>query len=237
MERIKLNASIREEKRKNKVKKLRAASFVPACLYKKGKESISIKVDKSALFKVLHTKAGENVIIDLIIEEKSKKAHPVMIKEIQAHPTKDTILHVDFNEISLTEKIKVNIPIASKGSPEAITKESGTLEHIMWEIEIECLPTEIPEKIEVNVAELKIGDKIYVKDLVLPSGVKVLTDPELIVMSGEPPHVEEVVEEGAAEGEATEPEVIAKGKKEEEEEGEGEETKEAPPPKEKEEKK
>jgi large subunit ribosomal protein L25 len=219
MERLKLNVELREEIGKIKVKKIRKADYVPACLYREGKETKSVKVNKRALFEALHTKAGENVILDLSIKEESKKTRPVMIKEVQYHPIRNEILHVDFNEISLTKKIKVNVPVVSKGEPEEVTKENGTLEHIMWELEIECLPTEIPEKIEVEVNDLKIGDKIYVKDLPVPPGIKVLNEPEQTVMSAEPPHEEEEVTEEVPEGEeAAEPEVIAKGKKEEEEE-------------------
>jgi len=231
MERIKLNASVREEVGKNKVNKLRAENLIPACLYKGGEGTINLKVETMSLCEVLHTKAGENVIVDLTIDKKDKKPRPVMIKEVQYHPTKDTILHVDFYEISLTEEIRVDVPVVSKGKPEEVTKEEGTLEHIMWEIWVECLPTQIPEKIEVDVSGLKIGDKIFIKDLPVPPGVKILNDPELVVMSAEPPRKEEVVEEVPAE-KIAEPEVIAKGKKEEEEEAPKE-----GPPKEKDEKK
>jgi len=228
MERIKLNAEVREETGKNRVKKLRKADFVPACVYKEGKETRNIKVDKKSLFHALHTKAGENVIVDLsVADEKSKKPRPVMIKEIQYHPVREEILHVDFSEISLTKKIKVDIPIVTKGEAEAVTKEGGTLEHIMWEVEVECLPTNIPEKIEVAVGELKIGDKIHVKDLPAPPEVKILNDPELTVLSAEPPHAEEAAEEAPEGGEAAEPEVIEKGKKEEKEGAP--ETEKAPP--------
>jgi len=229
MERIKLNAEIREETGKNKVKKMRKEKLVPACLYKAGEETKNLKVDKANLREALHTKAGENVLVDLIVGDKGKKPKPVMIKEVQYHPIRNEVLHVDFNEISLTKEIKVNIPVVTKGKADAVTREEGTVEHIMWEIEIECLPTEIPEKIEVDISELKIGDKIFVKDLAIPSEIKVLSDPELIVLSGEPPHkLEEVVEPTAEGEEATEPEVISKGKKEEE----GEAAEEAAPPKE-----
>ena len=220
MERIKLNAHMREEKGTNRVKKIREKGQIPAVLYKMGELTKNIKVEKRSLHDVLHTKAGENVIIDLVIEDKMKKARPVMIKEIQYHPIKDTVLHVDFNEISLTKEIKVNVPIATKGEADAVTKEGGTVEHIMWEVEVECLPTNIPEKIEIDISELKIGDAIHIKDLTVGSGIKILNDPELTVISGEPPHVEAPAEEVPAEDAATEPEVITKGKKEEEGEGE-----------------
>lgn len=228
MERLKLNAELREEIGKNRVKRIRKADFIPACLYKEGKESINLKVKKRALFEALHTKAGENVILDLMIDEKSKKPRPVMIKEVQYHPTKSEVLHVDFNEISLTKVIKVNVPVIAKGEPEAVTKEGGTLEHVMWEVEVECLPTHIPEKIEVEVSYLKIGDAILVKDLICPPEVKILSEPGLTVMSAEPPHVEKPPEEVVPEEEITEPEVIEKGKKKEEEEV----VEEAPPKKE-----
>jgi len=219
---MKLNAEFREEIGKNKVNKLRKNGLVPACLYRRGEETKHVKIDTTALNHALHTKAGENVILDIVVTgDKSKAARPVMIKEVQYHPIKDNVLHVDFNEISLTEKITVNVPIVTKGEATAVTKESGAIEHIMWELEVECLPTEIPEKIEVDVTELVIGDKIHVKDLPVPPGVIVQNDPELTVLSAEPPHIEEVVEEVVEGEEGTEPEVITKGKKEEEgEEGE-----------------
>lgn len=235
MERMKLTAEIREETGKNKVKKLRDRDLIPACLYKAGEETLNIKINKKSLYEALHTKAGENILVDLAIESHGKKPRPVMIKEVQYHPVKNDILHADFNEISLTKEIKVKVPIVDKGKPDSVTRESGTLEHVMWEVEVECLPTQIPEKIEVNVENLKIGDKILVKDLQVSPGVKILEDPELTVMSAEPPHVEKVEEVLPEEGIA-EPEVIAKGKKEEEEEGET--TEEAPSkPEKKEEKK
>lgn len=223
MERISLNSQSREERGKNKVKKLRRENFVPACLYKEGQETKIIKVDKGALYHALHTKAGENVLVDLVTDSKGKKAIPVMIKEVQYHPIKDEVLHVDFHEISLTEEIKVSVPIATKGEAEAVTKENGTVEHIMWEVDIECLPTEIPEKIEIDISALKIGDKIFVKDLTVSPNIKIVNDPELVIVSAEPPHVEKPAEE-ALEEETTEPELIAKGKKEE-----GEVAEEAPP--------
>jgi len=238
MEKVILNAEIREETGKSKVKELRKTDLIPAVVYKK-KDSVNIKIQRSDLFQVLHTDAGENVLITLKVKNDRKKERTCLIKEIQRNPVKDNIIHVDLNEISLTEKIKVKVPVHSHGDPEGVIKEEGVLEHVMWEIEIECLPTDIPEKIEVEVASMKIGDTVYIKDLVLPAGVKALNDAELAVLTVKPPAKEEAAEE-VSEGEAEEPEVIAKGKKEaEEEEAAGEEekpkkeAKEAPPREEK----
>ena len=119
----------------------------------------------------------------------------------------------------------MNVPLAARGEPEG-KKEGGTLEHVMWELQVECLPTDIPEKIEVDVSKLKIGESVYVKNITAPEGVKVLTDPELIAMIVKPPKVEVPKEEIGAEA-STEPELIRK--KKEAEEGDEEAKKEDAP--------
>lgn len=235
MEKVSLEAEIRSEVGKGAVKKLRKCGFIPAVVYKAGDRAINLKVSSQALLKVLHTEAGENVIINLSLSDsrksKDKKSaltrkrvsldnnvKTVIIKEIQYHPVRGNILHIDFNQISLTEKLTVDVPVETKGESQGV-REGGILEHILWELKVECLPAKIPEKIEVDVTELKIGDFIYVKDLKIPRDIKVLSDPEAVVVSVKPPAVEKV-EEGEIEEEITEPEVITEKKKEEPEEAE-----------------
>jgi len=218
MEKVILKAEIRQGTGKRLAKDLRKKNQIPANVYKGSYGATSIQVSGDDLTEVLHTAAGENVIITLKISgEGSSKEKTVLIKEIQREPIKDRVLHVDFNEISLTEALKVNVPLTSHGEPVGVKIEGGTLEHVMWELQIECLPTAIPEKIEVDVSNLKIGDAIYVKDIKTPEGVKVLADPELIAMIVKPPKVEVPKEEVAPEG-AEEPELIRKKKEEAEEE-------------------
>jgi len=239
MEKVVLSAETREEKGKTKVKELRKQDVVPAVVYKGGADATALKIKRDELVDVLHTSAGENVIITLKVKGDKKKERTCIIKEIQKHPVKEDIMHIDLNEISLTEKIKVKIPVNPHGEAEGVAKDGGVLDHPLWEIEIECLPTDIPEKIQVEVASMKIGDTVLVKDLDIPSDVTVITDPEITVLSVVPPAKEEVVEEVPSE-EGAEPEVIKKGKKEEEEIPEGGEVKpdekakkeEAPPKKE-----
>ena len=135
-------------------------------------------------------------------DDKKAKGKSCLIKEIQYDPVKGDVIHVDFNEISLTKIIKVNVPVVAKGEPVGVKQEGGSLEHILWEIEVECLPTEIPKNIEVDVSQLKIGDSVHIKDMTFPSQVKVLTAPEAIVFSvSAPVKVEEVVAAPLAEGE------------------------------------
>jgi len=235
MEKIFLDAELREELGKGKVKALRRSGFIPAVIYKRGDKATSLKLPKKDFIKTLHTKAGENVLITLqVSKDKSAKkpsSKTVLIKNIQLDPVKDEVIHVDFNEISLTEKIKVKVPIADKGEAIGVKRDEGVLEHIIWEVEVECLPTQIPEKLEANVTNLEIGQDIFVKDIPVPEGVQILADPESIVVSVKPPKEEVVVEE-PTEG-LEEPEMIREKKPESEEEAAPEEaSKDAPKQKE-----
>jgi large subunit ribosomal protein L25 len=226
MEEIFLDVQAREDTGRGKVKDLRGKGFIPAVLYAQGKESLSIKVSHSDFLKLVHQHRIESAVINLKVkDDKKQKARPCLIKEIQYEPVHGDILHVDFNEISLTKTIKVNVPVVAKGEPAGVKQEGGSLEHILWEIEIECLPTDIPKGIDIDVSQLKIGDSIHIKDITFPSGVKVLNDPSAIVLSVAAPMKEEVVA-APVEGEVSqEPEVI-KEKKEVPAEGEEETGKE-----------
>lgn len=215
MEKVTLKVETRDDTGKAVAKKLRKEGLIPAVVYKGGKDALSLKLAAGEMEKILHTKAGENVIITLKISgPKAAKDKTVVVKEIQRDPVKDAILHVDFNEISLTDTLKVNVPLAAKGEAPGVKKDGGTLEHVIWELQVECLPTDIPEKLEVDVSNMNIGDSVLVKNIAAPEGVKVLNDPELIALIVKPPKVEAPKEEVAAEG-AAEPELIRKKKEEE----------------------
>ena len=228
MERMQLKTQIREDTGKKPTKLLRKEGLVPAVVYREGRETVHVRVDQSDLIHVLHTKAGANVLINLKVESGSKskeKDRVVIIKDIQHHPIKEQILHVDFQEISLTEKLQVDVPIQAKGEAEGVVKDEGVMEHVLWEVKVECLPTDIPEKIEVAVTNMKIGDSVLLKDLQAPAGVKILGDPEQTVISVVPPHEEVPAEEPGEE--MAEPELIREKKEEEEVPEEGAEG--APP--------
>lgn len=219
MEEILLGAVIREETGSGKIKALRGKGYIPAVVYSEGKSSRSIKVLRGELLRLLHQHRLENAIITLnITGDKVQKPRSCLIKEIQYDPVKDDILHVDFNEVSLTKAIKVSIPVVAKGEAIGVKQDGGSLEHILWEIEVECLPTDIPKEIEVEVGHLKIGDTIHVRDITPPAKVKILNDPEAIVLSVAAPIKEEVAAAPVEGEEKAEPEVI-KEKKETAEEG------------------
>lgn len=240
MEEIFLEAQLREETGRGKVKDLRDKGFIPAVVYAQGKESLALKISHHEFIRLVHQHRIESKVINLkLADDKKEKSKACLVKEIQYDPVHGDIVHVDFNEISLTKAIKVNVPVTAKGEPAGVKQEGGSLEHILWEIEIECLPTNIPKEIEVDVSQLKIGDSIHIKDLTFSPDVKVLNDPSAIVLSVAAPMKEEVVA-APVEGEvAQEPEVI-KEKKEVPAEGaaeeEGKESKESKEGKEKKEK-
>lgn len=236
MEEIFLDVEARTDVGRAKVKHLRQTGFIPAVIYASGIDAVAAKVSHKQLLALLHQHRLENVVINLRFKaDLKRKPSPCLIKEIQYHPVNGEIIHVDFNEISLTKVIKVNVPVEAKGEPAGVKQEGGSLEHILWEVEVECLPTDIPEKIVVDVSQLKIGDDIHIKDITFPSNIKVLNPAEAIVLSVAAPIKEEVVEAPIEGEEKQEPEVI-KEKKEVPTEGEAEEGKEKPKEKEKEKK-
>jgi len=226
MEKVTLKAAVREELKKCRCNQLRKGGNIPAVVYKSGKIGTNIQVNDKDLKKVLHTEAGENVIITLNIEEGGKTSEKtVIVQDIQKHPISEKMVHVDFHEISLTEKIKVNVPIAIKGEAVGVSEEKGILTQIIWEIEVECLPTDIPEHLYVRVEGLHIGEAIHVKELEAPAGVTILEDPDAVVVSVTHQAAEEAEEKvEGEEPEGEEPELIKKGKKEED--GEAEEKEE-----------
>jgi len=219
MKTIELKAQAREAVGKKATKAVRREDHIPAVLYGRGIESAPLKVSQKEFYRVTHTKARSNVLITLKIEgEKAKKDTTCLIKDVQRDPVTDLIYHVDFTAVSLTEKIRVRVPLLIKDAEQAIgVKEGGTLDLVYHEIEVECLPTEIPEKLESSVKHLKIGDAIHVKELEFPPNVTPLLDADDVVIALHPP---QKAEEAPAPAEAAaEPEIIEKGKKEKPEEG------------------
>jgi len=226
MEEIFLDVQPREELGKIKVKNLRQGGFIPAVIYAEGKKSLPVKLSHRQLWQLIHQYRLETTVISLKFkDDKKQKAKSCLIKEIQYDPVKGNIMHVDFNEISLTKVIKVNVPVVAKGEPAGVKMEGGSLEHILWEIEVECLPTEIPKDIEVDISQLKIGDAIHIKNIAFPANIKVLADPEAIVFSVTAPLKAEAAAAPVEGEEKQEPEVI-KEKKEAAPEGEEKQEKE-----------
>ena len=193
MEPIKLKASVRGEKGKQAVKKLRDKGFVPGVVYHRGENAVPVLVAEKELSKIIHASGSETLLIQLSVE-KEKRGRSVIVKEIQHHPVKRSILHVDFNEISLTEVIMVEVEVLAVGEPLGVKQDGGVLDHPLRMLKVQCLPTDIPKHLDVDVSGLKLNDSLHVKDLVLPDKIKVLNDPEALLFQVKLP-VEEKVEE------------------------------------------
>ncbi|MDD5454650.1 MAG: 50S ribosomal protein L25 [Candidatus Ratteibacteria bacterium] len=239
MKKIDLDVQERKETGKSEIGRLKKSGFVPGIVYGDNGKNIPVKMDKKKLVHFLHSIGQENVLTNLKIkDEKGTSEQLVLIKETQYDPVSDEVLHMDFQRVSLKKKIISEVHIVLKGEPEGV-KAGGMLDHSLRMVEVKCLPTDMPERIEIDISNLKIHDAIHVKDLTLPAGVEMVTDPQRSVLSILPPRKIELEEEAVKAAE--EPEVISeKGKEEAEipEEGEkaaegAKEKKEAVAPKEK----
>lgn len=186
-----------------------------------------VSVDHKVLRDILH-RQGRNVIVSLRLDEDGgEDAQTTIIKDLQHHPIRGDVLHVDFHRISLTEKIVVEVAVEAVGTPVGVRDGGGVLERMLQRLEVECLPGEIPDRIEVDVNSMNIGDATHVSDLVLEGDTKIITDGDRSVFVVVPPTVARELEEEeeveaeaeAEEEEAREPEVIERGRKEESEAG------------------
>jgi large subunit ribosomal protein L25 len=222
---VQLAAEPREGRRKTAAKALRSAGKVPAVLYGHGKETRAIAVGGVQLERLLEEITPASTIVELGLGGHQVKA---LIREIQRHPIYPGILHVDFQEVLAGEKLRLEIPVHLVGIPEGVRNQGGVLDQVLRTVEVEVLPADIPERVELDVTALLIGRSLHVSDLKIPK-VTILNDAALTVATVVAPRIEEapVVAAAAVEGEAgvvapeavAEPEVIKKGKVEEAEEG------------------
>lgn len=226
MERVKIKVNNRDAKGKEAVKKLRNQGVLPAVVYSHDSNlSIGVPIDSLKALRSLHF--SESAIIDMeIADGKKAKSIPVLIKDVQFHPLTEEPIHIDFLKVSLKEKIKIHVPLVFKGEAKGVKEDEGILEQVLRELEIEGLPLEIPEHIDVDISELTIGHSLHAGDIVVQGNVKVITDSKATIVTVVAKKEEEIAEEeAAAEEGAGEPEVIKE--KKEAEEGEASEGKEA----------
>lgn len=210
-----IEAKKRDGLGKKNTKKQRNEGFTPAVYYFHGNEAMPLLLDSLKLTQFL---TGHRGLIDLKIEGE-KEVLKCFLKEYQVDPVTDVPIHVDFQGVQMGEKITINVPVILRGTPAGV-KVGGIMEHITRELEIECLPSHLPEILEVDVSQLNIGDSIHINELNYEN-IRILDDPDETVVLVEAPRIV-VEEEVAAEEEIAEPELIGE-KKEGEEEGEEEE--------------
>ncbi|MDR7521641.1 MAG: 50S ribosomal protein L25 [Armatimonadota bacterium] len=198
MERVTLKARPREALGKGAARSLRRQGLVPAVVYGRGRDPQAVAVDAKALSEALHTHAGMNVLIDLEVPD-GDGAEPttVVVKETQRDIFRHHLIHVDFHAISLTETIEMHVPVVLKGTARGVA-EGGVLEHHLREVLVKCLPTQIPDQLELDVTELLVGRSLHASDLVVPEGVTLLTPPDEVIVTVVAPRVHEEAAPAAA---------------------------------------
>jgi large subunit ribosomal protein L25 len=211
---ITITAEARTLRGKNEARRLRVRGLSPAVLYGAEKDSTAIAVSPKEVNRILHSSTGKNTIFSLAIQD--GETTPVMIVDWQNDPVKSNLLHVDLKRIDLTKRIAVRIPVHTKGEPKGVKLQGGLLELITRDVEIECLPDEIPEQFTVDITELMIGQSVRAGDIPLGGTMKLLGASDLVLAHVVSLRAEEVAAVEAAPTGAAEPEVIKKGKKDEE---------------------
>ena len=212
MEAALLNASARTESGKGAARKIRQAGNIPGVIYGHAREPQSLTMNARETDRLLQRITPGATVIELNIDGKVSRS---LIREIQRHPFKRSIIHIDFQELVAGEMVSVYCPIVYVGTPEGVRNEGGILDQVMHQLHIETLPVNIPSHIDVDVSELRLGKSMHVSDLTMPEGVNVIDDPELTVCvvavckAGVEPTVEEPTE--------GEPELIRKAKEDDEE--------------------
>jgi large subunit ribosomal protein L25 len=221
-----VEASLKAEKRSEtgtgSARRLRREGYVPAVVYGHGESSQNLKVRERELRALLDSISVENTLVDLKVAGGSTTR--VLIREVQRHPWRPRVLHIDFFQIRADEKIRVAVPLELVGVPHGVSEDGGILQQSRHEIEVECLPSEIPERFELDVSSLEIGDSLHVADL-NTGGVRPLEDLDLTLCVVVPPTVIQVEEEAEEEVEleGLEPELVGREGEAEQPEAAGEE--------------
>ena len=228
-----MNLVVKTEKRQglgtNASRRLRAQGFVPAVLYGESMETMPLVLSKKDIVQILRLESGENTIFKVAVDE---DAYDVMIKDLQVDPATDELQHVDLIRIAMDKPIRVTVPVVHHGEPFGVKTEGGFVDFVTREVEVECLPRDIPESLSIDISELHIHQAFKVEAMAVPAGVKVLTDPNTALVLVSLPHKEEEVFPGekpegeVAAEEPKEPEVIKKERAEKGEEEGGEKKKE-----------
>jgi len=219
MSEIIVNAVSRESSTSNEARRLRREGKLPAVVYGGDKDSIAVTLVPRELLTILKSDSGQNTVFQVKIGDEDA-AETVMVFDYQVDPIRHNLTHADLVRISMDKAIEVSVHLVFTGEPKGVEMDGGVLDQAMREVTVECLPTDIPESLEVDVSELEIGDSVRVVDIVVPRNVKVLVDEDTTLASVVPPVSEEDLEVAVEEvpfGEEVEPELVGEG-----EEGEAE---------------
>ncbi len=217
-----MNIVVKSEKRQglgsNAARRLRAQGFIPAVLYGESMESQPLVLSKKDIIQILRLESGENTIFKVAVDA---DLYDAMIKDLQVDPSTDELLHADLIRISMDKPVRITVPVVHRGEPVGVKTEGGFIDFITREVEVECLPRDIPESLSIDISELHINQSFKAENMAVPAGVRLITEPGTVLVLVSMPHKEEEFpgekpEEAVAE-EPKEPEVIKKERAEKEE--------------------
>jgi large subunit ribosomal protein L25 len=200
MKSVALNASVRAEIRRSANKRLRTTGRVPAVIYGRQAQPQNLEVDAKELNDLIHHGASENVLVDLLVKDDPRAKRLALVQDVQHHPLSGNVLHVDFHEVSETEKVTIFVPLESTGEAIGVKTGGGVIEHVVFKLKVRALPKDLPEQIVVDVSALEIGRSLHLSDIKAPEGVEILGRKESVVISCAAPRAEE--EAAPAEGAA-----------------------------------
>src|SRR2546426_4020780 len=183
MKSVPLTAYPRTLSRRGGARKLREVGRIPAVVYGGQRQPQNLEIDRKSLEDLIHHSASENLLVDLAVAQDARPKRLALVKEVQHHGLTGKVLHIDFHEISETEKVTVMVPVEPLGEATGVKNGGGVLEHVLFKVKVRCLPKDLPEVIHVDVSHLEIGHAVHIGEIKPPAGVEILGDKHLSVLS------------------------------------------------------
>jgi len=217
MKSLALSASPRTQTRRKGARKIRSGGRIPAIIYGRHNPPQNLEIDAKQFDELVHKAHTEIILVDLTVEGDAKPARLALVQDVQHHPLSGHILHVDLHEVKADEKVSIEVPVEAVGIPDGVKNGGGTLEHVRFRVRVRCLPKDLPEQINVDVTNLKVGETLHIGEIVAPEGVELLGDKKIPVLAVAAPVAEAAAETTAAPaaGEAAKQPEMIKEKREE----------------------
>jgi len=217
MKSLALSASPRTQTRRKGARKIRSSGRIPAIIYGRHNPPQNLEIDSKQFDELVHKAHTEIILVDLTVEGDAKPSRLALVQDVQHHPLHGHILHVDLHEVKADEKVSIEVPVEAVGVPDGVKNGGGTLEHVRFRVRVRCLPKDLPEQINVDVTNLKVGETLHIGEISAPAGVEILGDKKIPVLAVAAPVAEAAAETTAAPaaGEAAKQPEMIKEKKEE----------------------
>lgn len=194
MKSVTLNAFPRSLGRRNGARKLRATGRIPAVIYGgKGNQAQNLEVSAKELDDLIHHSVSENLLLDLVVKDDARPKRLALLQEVQHHPLSQGVVHVDFHEVSETEKVTIMVPVETVGEAAGVKNAGGVLEHVLFKLKVRALPKDLPEQIIIDVTHLELNRSVHIGEVKAPEGVEIIGDKHIPVVSVKPPRAEEEV--------------------------------------------